>query len=81
MQFIAQQEPISTRVFEDPRLSWRDLCQGEFQVHHVRAAHHTLFSEPHAIEIAAILRELFRNANDGKSEEPAAVQLITSNGS
>jgi thioesterase domain-containing protein len=81
VQFIAQEEPISTRVFEDPRLSWRDLCQGEFQVHYVRAAHNTLFSEPHAIEIAAILRELLRNANDGKPQEPVAVQFITSNGS
>jgi hypothetical protein len=47
----------------------------------MRAAHNTLFSEPHAIEIAAILRELLRNANDGKPQEPVAVQFITSNGS
>jgi hypothetical protein len=47
----------------------------------VRAAHNTLFSEPHAIEIATILRQLLRNANDSKPREPAAVQLITSNGS
>ncbi len=63
VQFIAQEEPISTRVLEDPRLGWRDLCEGEFRVHNVNAAHMTMFSKPSAMEMAPILREAFQKAN------------------
>jgi thioesterase domain-containing protein len=57
-QFVAQDEAISTRILEDPRLAWREVCGSEFHVHPVRGSHGTLLGEPHAGELARRLREL-----------------------
>jgi amino acid adenylation domain-containing protein len=59
-QFLAQQDAVSTRVVEDPRLGWRDLCTSGFDAHPVRADHANLFLEEQAGEIGAILRDLLK---------------------
>jgi amino acid adenylation domain-containing protein len=63
VQFIARDETISARILEDPRLGWRDLCRGEFQVHDVCGSHGTLFGEPQVKELAGILGGLLQRAN------------------
>ncbi len=62
-QFIARDEAISARILEDPRLGWRDLCEGEFQVHDVCGSHGTLFREPQVKELAGVLKRLLQSAN------------------
>jgi thioesterase domain-containing protein/acyl carrier protein len=66
-QFIAQDEAISTRILEDPRLGWRELCSGEFHVHRVSGSHGTLLEEPRAVDLARILSGLLRQANPEKA--------------
>jgi thioesterase domain-containing protein/acyl carrier protein len=58
VQFIAAEEQISTRVLADPRLGWRDLCRGQFHLHHIGGTHGSLFDEECAVRIAGILRPL-----------------------
>ena len=61
--FIAEQEAVSTRIIEDPRLGWRDFCLADFRAHHVSALHATLFLEEQAEKIAKLLQvELLRHA-------------------
>ena len=66
-QFIAQDEAISTRILEDPRLAWRELCTGEFHVRRVSGSHGTLLEEPRAVDLARILSGLLRQANPEKA--------------
>ena len=56
VQFIARQEPITTRVWEDPRLGWRDLCASASFVE-VAAGHENIFAGEAMDEIAARLEE------------------------
>ena len=52
VQFIAQDEPISTRILDDPRLAWREIVHGEFHLHRVSGSHGTLLGEERAPEVA-----------------------------
>lgn len=56
-QFMAEDEAVSSRVLEDPRLGWRDLCGGRFQVYRIPGDHVSWLQEPHAREAAARLIE------------------------
>ena len=67
VQFIARDEAISTRILEDPRLAWRELCSGEFHVHRASGSHGTLLGEPQALDLAAVLSQLLRKANPEKA--------------
>jgi amino acid adenylation domain-containing protein len=66
-QFIARDEAISTRILEDPRLAWRELCSGEFHVHRVSGSHGTLLAEPLALDLAGVLSGLLRRVNPEKA--------------
>lgn len=57
VQLIAQDQPVSSRVLEDPRLGWGDLCRGRFQVYKAPGDHVTWLQEPHAQTTAALLSE------------------------
>jgi amino acid adenylation domain-containing protein len=56
-QFMAQDQAVSTRVLEDPRLAWRGLCGGRFQVYRVPGDHVTWLQEPNAKAAAERLTE------------------------
>ncbi|MGA2589395.1 MAG: amino acid adenylation domain-containing protein [Bryobacteraceae bacterium] len=57
VQLIAQDQPVGSRVLEDPRLGWRDLCRGRFQLYKAPGDHVTWLQEPHAQTTAALLSE------------------------
>lgn len=56
-QFVSRDFEITTRVLDDPRLTWRPLCAAGFRVHEVPGAHGTLFQGRNA---AALAEELLR---------------------
>ena len=55
VQFMAEDEAVSSRVLEDPRLAWRELCRGDFQVCRVPGNHVTWLHEGNARQCAASL--------------------------
>lgn len=63
VQFIAEDEPMTTRVLDDPRLAWRELCQGGFHVHHLPGTHNSALLRQYAEQAAAALNELLVPAN------------------
>ncbi len=77
VQFVARDEAISTRILDDPRLAWRDLAGSEFHLHPVRGSHGTLLKEPQALEVAQILGNLLRRANQGGSDVPAGLARMS----
>jgi thioesterase domain-containing protein/acyl carrier protein len=56
-QFMAQDQPVSSRILEDPRLAWRNLCTGHFQVYLIPGDHVTWLQEPNAKTAALRLTE------------------------
>ena len=64
---VAQFTPFPPRVRptiqEQRRLGWRDLCRAEFHLRPVSGDHWTMWREPHAVEMAAMLKELLRPLN------------------
>ncbi|WP_321475252.1 AMP-binding protein [uncultured Paludibaculum sp.] len=70
VHFLAGSEPTSTQVLEDPRLGWRDLCQGSFTVHTLAGGHLTMFKEPHVADLAARLSEVLGTVNTSDSLTP-----------
>jgi thioesterase domain-containing protein/acyl carrier protein len=76
-QFIAQDEVISTRILDDPRLAWREMSRSEFHMHRVRGSHGTLLGNPQVLELAPILRELLRQVNsEVERRQPPAVDFL-----
>jgi len=65
-QFVAQHQTISTRILDDPRLAWREICTGDFHLHHVSGSHGTLLGENGAPEIARLISGLLENAEPKK---------------
>ena len=63
VQFIAQDQTISSVVLEDPRLAWRDLCRGRFQVCRVPGDHVTWLQQPNAKVAAERLTEVLEKQN------------------
>jgi amino acid adenylation domain-containing protein len=57
VQLMAEDEMVSSRVLEDPRLAWRELCRGNFQVCRVPGDHITWLQEGNAQTAAARLTE------------------------
>ena len=65
-QFVAQDQAISTRILEDPRLAWRELCTGDFHLHWVSGSHGTLLGETEAPDVALLISGLLENARPKK---------------
>jgi thioesterase domain-containing protein len=55
INFIAAEEPVSTRVLEDAKLGWRDFARAGFRSHQVPGGHHSMFSEQHVAQLADLL--------------------------
>lgn len=70
-QFVAQHQAISTRILDDPRLAWRELCSGDFHLHHVSGSHGTLLGEHGAPEIARLIAGLLENSRPKKMSSAA----------
>jgi amino acid adenylation domain-containing protein len=62
-QFIAEDEPMSTRLLEDPRLAWPELCRSGFHLYHLPGTHGEFPSGQYAEQAAVALTELLRAAN------------------
>jgi amino acid adenylation domain-containing protein len=56
VQFIAEGDTVSTRVLDDPRMGWGDLCE-RFTVRRLTSSHSSLLLEANADELALRLRE------------------------
>jgi thioesterase domain-containing protein len=57
IQFLAHDPHITTRVLDDPRLGWRDLCRTGFQAHQLTASHGLLLVDSQVSEVGAILSD------------------------
>ena len=62
-QFIAEDEPMSTRLLDDPRLAWPELCRAGFHLYHLPGTHGEFPSGQYAEQAAVALTELLRAAN------------------
>jgi acyl-CoA synthetase (AMP-forming)/AMP-acid ligase II/thioesterase domain-containing protein len=60
VHFIAKDEPVSTKVLDDPRLAWREVACGGLEVRTVAGDHNSLFTADHAPALAAQLEPLLR---------------------
>jgi thioesterase domain-containing protein len=63
VQFLAKDQPMSTRVLQDPRLGWRDWLGDRFRLNAVPGDHFSMFQPPHA----ATLAQEIGGQNDSKS--------------
>ncbi len=80
VQFIARNEEITTRVWKDPRLGWRDLCPAGVEFHEIGAVHDNLFEGEAVEEVARRLKEALRRAGpDGNpaGSGPAPFAAVT----
>ena len=59
-QFIAADDPCARNPGDDPRLAWRDLCDGEFRLFRMPGRHDSWFREPHAQAATELLSEALR---------------------
>jgi aspartate racemase len=57
VQFKTRGRPLVWRLLGDPRLAWRDLCEG-FHVYELQGRHGHPYFERHGAEIAAELKRL-----------------------
>jgi len=71
-QFKAEEQAVSSRVLEDPRLAWRGLCRGRFHVYRVPGDHVTWLQEPNVQVAAARLTEALDLQTRGAGPRPAA---------
>jgi hypothetical protein len=60
VHFIAKDEPVSTKVLDDPRFAWREVAFGGLEVRTVAGDHNSLFTADHAPALAAQLEPLLR---------------------
>ncbi len=58
VQLLAGEDAVSSRVLDDPRLGWRDVCRAGFEARRLAGAHDTLFLERSSAELAAALGEI-----------------------
>ncbi|MFN7998531.1 MAG: amino acid adenylation domain-containing protein [Bryobacteraceae bacterium] len=61
--FVAGQQEVSSRIVEDPRLGWRDLCTEDFEVYAVPADHGSLFLDQQAEGIGRVFQDLLGRAS------------------
>jgi acyl-CoA synthetase (AMP-forming)/AMP-acid ligase II/thioesterase domain-containing protein len=60
VHFIAKDEPVSTKVLDDPRFAWREFALGGLELRTVAGDHNSLFTADHAPALAAQLEPLLR---------------------
>ncbi len=70
-QFLARDQQVTARVFDDPRLAWHSLCRAGFQVQRVPGTHTTLFLNPNAATLARDLAEVLSRAMVVSQLQPA----------
>jgi thioesterase domain-containing protein len=51
--FIAADQPVSTRVLDDPRQGWSEWARGGLEARLVRGDHFSMFAPENAAELAA----------------------------
>ena len=62
IHFLAGADPCSTKVLEDPRLGWRDLCPAGVEYFYVDAHHNDMFEDAAIETIATPLTDAFDRA-------------------
>jgi len=63
IHFLAGADPCSTKVLEDPRLGWRDLCPAGVEHFYVDAHHDNMFEEAVMKTIATPLTDALHRAS------------------
>jgi thioesterase domain-containing protein len=58
VQFLSSAGPVRAAIWEDKRLSWREVAQGGFEAYPVPGDHSSMLAAPNATEIGTRLREL-----------------------
>ncbi len=58
IQFLAGDDRVRSRVLDDPRLGWRDVCPAGFEARRIAGSHATLFLERSSAELASALGEI-----------------------
>jgi hypothetical protein len=72
IQFLAADQPVSTRVLDDPRLGWREFAAGGFEVRKVAGDHNSILSdEGLARRLADDIRDALRQRQMNPPERPA----------
>ncbi len=62
VQFIAADEPVSTRVLDDPRYGWREFARGGLELRTARGDHNSMFGAVEAPALAAQLAAVLERA-------------------
>ncbi|MGA3205426.1 MAG: thioesterase domain-containing protein, partial [Bryobacteraceae bacterium] len=70
IHFLAGADPCSTKVLEDPRLGWRDLCPAGVEYFYVDAHHNDMFEDATIATIAKPLTDAFDRAYCGTKQTP-----------
>lgn len=67
VHFIAADEPVSTKILDDPRLGWREFARGGLEIRMVRGDHNSIFAGDHAPELAAQLEPFLRTTTESQA--------------
>ena len=62
VHFIAEDQPVSTQLLNDPRLGWREFARAGIEVRWLKGDHNTIFQPANAEAIAGQLEALARQA-------------------
>lgn len=65
LQVMAGRDVVSERVWQDPRLGWRDLSKGGFEFARVDAKHEDLLDAGALPQVAEVLNRALRRAGAG----------------
>jgi amino acid adenylation domain-containing protein len=70
IHFLAGADPCSTKVLEDPRLGWRDLCPAGVECFYVDAHHDDMFEEANIETIATPFTDALERAYSAMKQTP-----------
>lgn len=64
VHFISGDQFVSTRVLEDPRFGWREVCRAGFRAIRVPGSHANLFDEQYSSDLASRVFEVLAEAQN-----------------
>lgn len=73
VQFLAADEPVSTRILDDPRLGWREFAKNGLELRTVPGDHNSMFSIEHAPGLAAELERFLQQAGSDRAAPARAL--------
>jgi thioesterase domain-containing protein len=73
--FLSQDNYLRHHAEEDPRLQWRHVAAGGFDVHEVPGRHSTYMRDPHVEEVAKVLKSYLQDAASKVLASPQSLSL------